>query len=108
MRDGFPGDKPPHEVTMEHRGGGTMGTQPGVASGKADEGTNLVEFAAMGLHLLSGQWSPCAVREGLSQCCGFLFIGLFFPSSVDFYSVFPHCCATPLAFALLNGSTQKK
>lgn len=25
VRDGFPGDKPPHEVTMEERGGGIMG-----------------------------------------------------------------------------------
>lgn len=32
-RDSFPGGKPLHEVTMEHRGGGSRGTQPGAADG---------------------------------------------------------------------------
>jgi len=64
-----------------------MGTWPGVASGlgaKLRRAQTLLNLQLWGCISCQDASHHVNVRVGLTQCCGFFFFGLFFPSAVDF------------------------
>lgn len=83
-RDGFPGDKPPHEVTVENGVGGSRGTQPGAA--KLRRAQTLSNLRLWGCICCRDASHPPRVCTGGSRpVLWFLVLRVvFFPSSVGF------------------------